>query len=82
MGQTPLLVLNSLNRAAVPAEDLLLFQIVKEVNKFYTEDAYNQIGPIYSGLARQQLISNLALLKVGYKRNKYTKTAVFMDNSH
>ena len=72
MGQAPFLVLNSLNGAAVLAKDLLPFQVIKEVDKFYTEDVYNQIRPIYSGFARQQLAGNLVLLRVSSKRKKYT----------
>ena len=82
IGQALFLVLNSLDRAIVPAKDLLPFQVVQEVDNFYTEDAYNQIGPIYSSLARQQLIGNLILPRVSSKRNKYTQTAVFTDNSY
>ena len=82
MEQAPFLVLDSLDGAAVPAEDILPFQVVKEVDKFYTEDAYNQIGPIYSGLARQQLAGNLVPLRVSSKGNKQAQTAVFTDNSY
>ena len=72
MGQALFLVLNSLDRAAVLAKDLLLFQVVQEVGNFYIENAHNQIGPIYSGLARQQLAGNLIPPRVGSKYKKYT----------
>jgi hypothetical protein len=43
IGQAPFLVLDGLDGAAVPAEDLLPFQVVQEVSNFYAEDAHNQI---------------------------------------
>jgi len=41
MGQARFLVLNSLDTATVPAENLLPFQVVQKINKFYIENAHN-----------------------------------------
>ena len=82
MGQALFLVLNSLDVAAELAKDLLPFQVIQKVVKLYTEDPHNQIRPIYSSLARQQLTSNLILLRVSYKGNKQAQIAVAADYSH